>query len=157
MREGHAHFEKCTHATLFHRMEKSFMDKSKQKLILIVISVLLIYSMIPQVIGLWQTIQLPLDEMVLRHDLWSQVGLLLLVPSLLIGVTFSLPQLEIEDRDLYQRPLFLNLVGAGIFQLIAAWRVFSESETQAGFYLLLAIFSFGAPGLIKQIRARLGS
>jgi hypothetical protein len=132
-----------------------FMDKSKQNVFLIVIAIILILILIPQVVHLWQILQLPLDQLFALPALWNEVGLLLLIPSLLVATTISLPQLKIEDRDVYQKPLLTNFIASGVFQLFAAWRDYQLGGTQVGFYLLLAVFSFAAPALIKQIRSRL--
>jgi hypothetical protein len=131
------------------------MEKSKQNVFLIGIAIILILILIPQVVHLWQILQLPLDQLFSLPALWYEVGLLLLIPSLLLATTINLPQLKIEDRDIYQKPLLTNFIVAGLFQLFAAWRTYQLGGAQVGFYLLLAVFSFTAPALIKQVRTRL--
>jgi hypothetical protein len=133
------------------------MEKQKQNSILAVILVCMVIGMAPQVIGLWQIVQLPVEEMFSLPQFWGNLGLLLLIPTLLVAVTLSLPQLDIKDRDMFQKPLVINLVAAGVLQLVAAWQAFPVSSTQASFYILVAVFSFTAPSLLKQIRTRLGS
>ena len=130
------------------------MDENKQKLLLGMILIFLIFSLVPQIYRLWQTIQMPFEQLFSLPDLWSQLGLLLLTPSLLLAVSFSLPFLEIDERDVLLRPVTYNLIAAGVLELVAAWRAYQVGSSGIAFYLLLSIFCFSAPALLKNLRVR---
>ncbi|MFZ6026575.1 MAG: hypothetical protein ACOYYS_02565 [Chloroflexota bacterium] len=130
------------------------MDEKKQKLFLSIVMFFLLFSLAPQVYRIWQTLQQPFDRFFSQPTIWTQMGMLLLTPSLILTIMLSLPLFERGERDAYQRPLLFNFVAAGGLQLVAVWQAYRSSAPGAFFYLLLAIFCFTAPFLINRLRAR---
>lgn len=128
------------------------MDSNRQKfflgLVLIPIVLLIVYA---QLRMLWPILQLPIDEILHLADTWHILGMILFLPSLAILVILSSNLIEIEAREFYQKPLTFNLFLAGTLQLFAVWQAYQVESIKTILYLILAVFSFSLPFLIKKI------
>jgi hypothetical protein len=130
------------------------MAENKRKRFLIASAALLLLILVPQVYALWLTLQQPFDELLSQAQIWNQLGILMLTPTLFVAIIISLPYSGSDARDAYEKPLLLNFIVAGLLQLVAAWQAYQGGSLGIVFFVVLAIFSFSAPLLVKQIGAR---